>query len=636
MARIALITALIFATVVGFILLAGLSGDDGDLSLPGTPNTNGIVPKESMIGLSEEELYAIVAKRFPEAGILEAGLADGGGLLARLLFGEASYDVALDGDGNIISIASAAEESLIIKEDVGKETEAPVAPKEQTAGTAATEQKILTAALVATHGSSRDCWMIIGGKVYDVTSYLKEHPGGASVMTPYCGKDGTKAFATKDKAIPKPHSGFAEGLLDAYYVGFVGEVLESVSVSAGENEENTATPEGSAKTPETKTASAASVSEEIALPVFAVGDAVKTTAVLNVREKAGTGNVSLGKQELAARGTIIAGPVFAAGYWWWEIDYASAPDGWSAEDFLVLMKTTAETTPIPPKTAPAPEPATTFPPAATPPPPPAVPPASSITVADVAAHGAASDCWVIFENKVYDVTSYLSSHPGGAGTIMPYCGDDLTASFMAQGHSQYARTLFVDYYVGDLTVAVTPPPAEIPPPPATPAPTCTLSANPTTITRGDNTTLSWSSTDTTAASINQSIGTVAGSGSQTLSPVNTVTYTLSVTGDGGYGDCSVTVTVNDPPAGPQTYTPADVAAHATAGNCWVIFENKVYDVTSYLSAHPGGAGAITPYCGADLTAPFDAQGHSNSARNIFANYYVGDLDMTGGGGGNAT
>lgn len=71
---------------------------------------------------------------------------------------------------------------------------------------------------VAKHSSPSDCWIIVKNKIYDVTSYLSDqHPGGAETITPYCGKEATNAFETKDAG--SPHSNAAWSMLDAYYVG---------------------------------------------------------------------------------------------------------------------------------------------------------------------------------------------------------------------------------------------------------------------------------------------------------------------------------------------------------------------------------------------------------------------------------
>jgi len=74
---------------------------------------------------------------------------------------------------------------------------------------------------ISKHNKNVDCWLIINNKVYDISSYLNIHPGGASTITAYCGKDGTKGFADKDRGTP--HSNRADSLLNNYYLGDVGQ-----------------------------------------------------------------------------------------------------------------------------------------------------------------------------------------------------------------------------------------------------------------------------------------------------------------------------------------------------------------------------------------------------------------------------
>lgn len=46
------------------------------------------------------------------------------------------------------------------------------------------------------HCSKQDLWFAKDGKVYDVTKYVEEHPGGEDVLLDVAGKDGTDAFET--------------------------------------------------------------------------------------------------------------------------------------------------------------------------------------------------------------------------------------------------------------------------------------------------------------------------------------------------------------------------------------------------------------------------------------------------------
>lgn len=51
---------------------------------------------------------------------------------------------------------------------------------------------------VSSHATSEDCWLIVNARVYDVTGYLSNHPGGQRTITPWCGMESTAAFATED------------------------------------------------------------------------------------------------------------------------------------------------------------------------------------------------------------------------------------------------------------------------------------------------------------------------------------------------------------------------------------------------------------------------------------------------------
>ena len=95
-------------------------------------------------------------------------------------------------------------------------------------------------------------------------------------------------------------------------------------------------------------------------------------------------------------------------------------------------------------------------------------------------------------------------------------------------------------------VPAPPPPA--PPPPA--LPTVTLSASTTMIQAGQSSTLTWSSTNATALTIDSGVGTVAPEGTTSVSPTASTTYTITATGPGGSANATARVTVTAPPPPP--------------------------------------------------------------------------------------
>src|SRR5438132_1378108 len=101
---------------------------------------------------------------------------------------------------------------------------------------------------------------------------------------------------------------------------------------------------------------------------------------------------------------------------------------------------------------------------------------------------------------------------------------------------------------------VTPPPPPPAPAPAPARPTVTLQANPTTINKGESSTLTWNSTDATQLSIDPGVGTVTAEGSTKVTPSDSTTYTITASGPGGSADSTVRVTVAAPPAEPAPTT----------------------------------------------------------------------------------
>jgi len=86
---------------------------------------------------------------------------------------------------------------------------------------------------VVKHNGAQDCWMIVDKKVYALSSFLNQHPGGRDIIIPFCGKDGTAAFLTKgDKG---SHSSFASQLLNSYLLGALNGSVSADQVQKVQN-----------------------------------------------------------------------------------------------------------------------------------------------------------------------------------------------------------------------------------------------------------------------------------------------------------------------------------------------------------------------------------------------------------------
>ena len=89
---------------------------------------------------------------------------------------------------------------------------------------------------ITKHNSKSDCWILVDGKVYDITSYFGSHPGGNSTMSATCGKDATDAYKTKDPYATSPNSGSnhssrARSLLNNYYIGDLNQKIDQKTMT---------------------------------------------------------------------------------------------------------------------------------------------------------------------------------------------------------------------------------------------------------------------------------------------------------------------------------------------------------------------------------------------------------------------
>lgn len=176
---------------------------------------------------------------------------------------------------------------------------------------------------------------------------------------------------------------------------------------------------------------------------------------------------------------------------------------------------------------------------------------SGIGVAEVQKHNTAKDCWTVVNSNVYNLTSYISSHAGGAAVLTAICGKDGTKAFTGQhAGAQKPNADLSSLLVGPLSAAST--------------------------------------------------GSGSGTNQPTKAPLTT------------------------------TFTVAEVQKHQSATDCWSVIKGQVYDLTSYVNGHPGGASFIKAICGKDGSASFAGQhGSASKPNNVLAAFALGPL-VSGG------
>lgn len=171
-----------------------------------------------------------------------------------------------------------------------------------------------------------------------------------------------------------------------------------------------------------------------------------------------------------------------------------------------------------------------------------------LTMAEVAKHNSRTSCWSVVEGKVYDLTAWVSEHPGGPGTITGMCGVDATAAFRGK-HSSAAG------------------PAKA----------------------------------------------LAG-------------LALGALSAGGPAVPTATAAPGPPPAPTTRYSRAEVAKHASTSDCWSVVNGKVYDLTKWVSRHPGGREGIAEMCGINGAGEFlEQHARDADAQEVLAGYQIGVL-----------
>ncbi len=75
---------------------------------------------------------------------------------------------------------------------------------------------------VALHNSKEDCWLVLSGKVYDVTAMIDKHGGGDAILEG-CGRDATELFETRPMGSQTPHSQKARDMAKNFEIGVLAQ-----------------------------------------------------------------------------------------------------------------------------------------------------------------------------------------------------------------------------------------------------------------------------------------------------------------------------------------------------------------------------------------------------------------------------
>ncbi len=137
-----------------------------------------------------------------------------------------------------------------------------------------------------------------------------------------------------------------------------------------------------------------------------------------------------------------------------------------------------------------------------------------------------------------------------------------------------------------------------------------------TITRGDCSTLSWTTSRATRQSIDQGIGPVAASGSRSVCPATDTTYTLSASGPGGHLSPSpaVTIRVGDPsPSGGLEADPPSVDAGGCSNLSWSVLDATSVSLDQGIgSVSTNGSRSVCPTATTTYTLTASGPGGSLS------------------------
>ncbi|KAI9884847.1 MAG: hypothetical protein M1823_003374 [Watsoniomyces obsoletus] len=102
----------------------------------------------------------------------------------------------------------------------------------------------ISPAEVKRNNTATSCYVTSGSRVYDVTPFMEDHPGGADLILEYAGQDVRKIMGDE---MSHTHSEAAYEVLEEYVIGYLDEDVESLGLSKANGKPNGMLENGSSK-----------------------------------------------------------------------------------------------------------------------------------------------------------------------------------------------------------------------------------------------------------------------------------------------------------------------------------------------------------------------------------------------------
>lgn len=101
--------------------------------------------------------------------------------------------------------------------------------------------------------------------------------------------------------------------------------------------------------------------------------------------------------------------------------------------------------------------------------------------------------------------------------------------------------------------------------------------------------------------------------------------------EAGKSEVNITNEINQGVEGVTSRFPSfsfsEIQSRSSKNNCWTVINGEVYDLTQWISKHPGGSKAILSLCGKDGSLLFNQQhGEFKQALNILEGLKIGTLE----------